>query len=96
MADLLPSFLKKKRFIRHFSSYLSDHEWSCIVAAGSPDEVLTELYRYVLLMCMNTFRINQRFRYGLLHQSTTQLVELDSRNKSVCLRVPSPSDYLQT
>jgi hypothetical protein len=54
MADLLPSFFKKKRFIRHFSSYLSDHEWSCIVAAGSPDEVLTvvqvcslDVYEYI-------------------------------------------------
>ncbi|GJN28384.1 hypothetical protein PR202_gb16497 [Eleusine coracana subsp. coracana] len=33
-------------FIRHFSSYLTDHEWSCIVRAGSPNEVLTEFYRY--------------------------------------------------
>ncbi|KAK3136060.1 hypothetical protein QOZ80_5BG0427490 [Eleusine coracana subsp. coracana] len=35
-------------FIHHFSSYLTDHEWSCIVRAGtgSPNEMLTEFYRY--------------------------------------------------
>lgn len=33
-------------FIRNFSSYLTDHEWSCVVRAGTPSEVLTEFYRY--------------------------------------------------
>ncbi|KAG2622860.1 hypothetical protein PVAP13_3KG008700 [Panicum virgatum] len=33
-------------FISNFSSYLTDHEWSCIVRAGTPTEVLTEFYRY--------------------------------------------------
>ncbi|KAG2622859.1 hypothetical protein PVAP13_3KG008700 [Panicum virgatum] len=34
-------------FISNFSSYLTDHEWSCIVRAGTPTEVLTEFYRTV-------------------------------------------------
>ncbi|KAL6640741.1 hypothetical protein ACP70R_021864 [Stipagrostis hirtigluma subsp. patula] len=33
-------------FISNFSSYLTDHEWDCVVRAGMPDEVLTEFYRY--------------------------------------------------
>uniref|UniRef100_A0A0A9ESD2 holo-[acyl-carrier-protein] synthase n=1 Tax=Arundo donax TaxID=35708 RepID=A0A0A9ESD2_ARUDO len=33
-------------FINNFSSYLTDHEWNCIIRAGTPDEVLTEFYRY--------------------------------------------------
>ncbi|PUZ62854.1 hypothetical protein GQ55_3G020100 [Panicum hallii var. hallii] len=33
-------------FISNFSSYLTDHEWDCIVRAGTPSEVLTEFYRH--------------------------------------------------
>ncbi|KAF0907257.1 hypothetical protein E2562_015760 [Oryza meyeriana var. granulata] len=33
-------------FINNFTSYLTDHEWNCIVCAGSPDEMLAEFYRY--------------------------------------------------
>nr|CAB3459281.1 unnamed protein product [Digitaria exilis] len=33
-------------FISNFSSYLTHHEWNCIVRAGTPSQVLTEFYRY--------------------------------------------------
>ncbi|RLM58035.1 hypothetical protein C2845_PM18G14780 [Panicum miliaceum] len=33
-------------FISNFSSYLTDHEWDCIVRDATPSEVLTEFYRY--------------------------------------------------
>ncbi|KAL6906042.1 hypothetical protein ACP4OV_003643 [Aristida adscensionis] len=33
-------------FISNFSSYLTDHEWECIVRAGTPEEMLKEFYRY--------------------------------------------------
>lgn len=33
-------------FINNFSSYLTDHEWNCVVRAGSSSEILTEFYRY--------------------------------------------------
>ncbi|XP_066340842.1 uncharacterized protein [Miscanthus floridulus] len=33
-------------FVSNFSSYLTDHEWNCIVGAGTPRDVLTEFYRY--------------------------------------------------
>uniref|UniRef100_A0A0E0BF05 holo-[acyl-carrier-protein] synthase n=1 Tax=Oryza glumipatula TaxID=40148 RepID=A0A0E0BF05_9ORYZ len=33
-------------FISNFTSYLTDHEWNCIVTAGSHDGMLTEFYRY--------------------------------------------------
>ncbi|WVZ54606.1 hypothetical protein U9M48_005378 [Paspalum notatum var. saurae] len=33
-------------FISNFSSYLTGHEWDCIVRAGTPCEVLAEFYRY--------------------------------------------------
>uniref|UniRef100_A0A0D9XWM6 holo-[acyl-carrier-protein] synthase n=1 Tax=Leersia perrieri TaxID=77586 RepID=A0A0D9XWM6_9ORYZ len=33
-------------FIKNFTSYLTDHEWNCIVSSGSHDEMLTEFYRY--------------------------------------------------
>lgn len=33
-------------FINNFASYLTDHEWNCVVCDNSPDEMLTEFYRY--------------------------------------------------
>uniref|UniRef100_A0A0E0BNK2 holo-[acyl-carrier-protein] synthase n=1 Tax=Oryza glumipatula TaxID=40148 RepID=A0A0E0BNK2_9ORYZ len=33
-------------FINNFTSYLTDHEWNCIVTADSHDGMLTEFYRY--------------------------------------------------
>ncbi|XP_052136141.1 uncharacterized protein LOC127754606 isoform X3 [Oryza glaberrima] len=33
-------------FISNFTSYLTDHEWNCIVTADSHDGMLTEFYRY--------------------------------------------------
>ncbi|KAL6642203.1 hypothetical protein ACP70R_020384 [Stipagrostis hirtigluma subsp. patula] len=33
-------------FISNFSSYLTDREWDYIISAGTPQEVLTEFYRY--------------------------------------------------
>jgi 4'-phosphopantetheinyl transferase len=33
-------------FISNFSSYLTGHEWDCIVRDAAPSEVLTEFYRY--------------------------------------------------
>jgi 4'-phosphopantetheinyl transferase len=36
-------------FVSNFSSYLTDHEWNCIVRAGTPRDVLTEFYRYNVL-----------------------------------------------
>lgn len=36
-------------FINNFSSYLTDHEWNCVVRAGSSSEILTEFYRYNIL-----------------------------------------------
>uniref|UniRef100_A0A0E0MC66 non-specific serine/threonine protein kinase n=1 Tax=Oryza punctata TaxID=4537 RepID=A0A0E0MC66_ORYPU len=33
-------------FINNFTSYLTDHEWNCIVSSGSPDEMLIQFYRY--------------------------------------------------
>ncbi|CAN6348879.1 unnamed protein product [Urochloa humidicola] len=33
-------------FVSNFTSYLTDREWSCIVRASTPSEVLTEFYRY--------------------------------------------------
>jgi len=36
-------------FVSNFSSYLTDHEWNCIVRAGAPRYVLTVFYRYNVL-----------------------------------------------
>ncbi|KAG8089156.1 hypothetical protein GUJ93_ZPchr0011g27894 [Zizania palustris] len=33
-------------FISSFTSYLTDHEWNCIVSSGTPDEMLNEFCRY--------------------------------------------------
>ncbi|CAN6330423.1 unnamed protein product [Urochloa humidicola] len=33
-------------FISNFTSYLTDHEWTRILRAGNPSQVLTEFYRY--------------------------------------------------
>ncbi|KQJ89544.1 hypothetical protein BRADI_4g26330v3 [Brachypodium distachyon] len=33
-------------FINNFASYLTDHEWNCVVCDNSPDEMLTEFYRH--------------------------------------------------
>jgi 4'-phosphopantetheinyl transferase len=46
------------KFISNFSSYLTDHEWNCIIRAGTPSEVLTEFYRYI-----TSFR--DIYRYGI-------------------------------
>jgi 4'-phosphopantetheinyl transferase len=39
-------------FISNFSSYLTDHEWDCIVHDATPSEVLTEFYRYTILFLL--------------------------------------------
>ena len=39
-------------FISNFSSYLTEHEWDCIVRAGTPAQVLMEFYRYSILFLL--------------------------------------------
>ncbi|TVU27091.1 hypothetical protein EJB05_29670, partial [Eragrostis curvula] len=54
-------------FINKFSSYLTEHEWNCIVRAGSPNEVLTEFYMYnssfIGFLVDDVFIQNQHFSY---------------------------------
>lgn len=58
-------------FVSNFSSCLTDHEWSCIVRAGTPRDVLTEFYRYTFLHREFIGRQhmhwqNQHFSHGIL------------------------------
>uniref|UniRef100_A0A4V6D2L1 holo-[acyl-carrier-protein] synthase n=1 Tax=Setaria viridis TaxID=4556 RepID=A0A4V6D2L1_SETVI len=39
-------------FIINFSSYLTDHEWNCILRAGTHSEVLTEFYSKPSMHCL--------------------------------------------
>ncbi|PWZ43799.1 L-aminoadipate-semialdehyde dehydrogenase-phosphopantetheinyl transferase [Zea mays] len=43
-------------FISNFSSCLTDHEWNCIVRAGTPRDVLTEFYREPVIFCARQSR----------------------------------------
>ncbi|TVT99771.1 hypothetical protein EJB05_54856, partial [Eragrostis curvula] len=69
-------------FINNFSSYLTDHEWNCIVRAGSPNEVLTEFYRYWCLKEAYVKAIGAGVGFGL-HR--LEFRHVDWTDISICI-----------
>jgi hypothetical protein len=67
-------------FVSNFSSYLTDHEWNCIVGAGTPRDVLTEFYRYYVsfrdLLVDDICIQNQQFSHGILLRMCWELKHL--------------------
>ncbi|KAG2559889.1 L-aminoadipate-semialdehyde dehydrogenase-phosphopantetheinyl transferase-like [Panicum virgatum] len=52
-------------FISNFSSYLTEHEWDCIVRDGTPAQVLMEFYRYWCLKEAYVKAIGAGLGFGL-------------------------------
>ncbi|TVU27100.1 hypothetical protein EJB05_29679, partial [Eragrostis curvula] len=69
-------------FINNFSSYLTEHEWNCIVHAGSTNKVLTEFYRYWCLKEAYVKAIGAGVGFGL-HR--LEFRHVDWTNISICI-----------